>query len=329
MAQVPDQGIEDLFPATLQLGFYRSGLHLRYGENPHQQAAAYVREGANPWWASAVQHFGLPLSYLNLFDADAAWRLVNDPAFGIQPRCAIIKHANPCGFAVADDKLAAYRSAYECDPRSAFGGIVAFSRPVSEEVATAMSEAAQADVIIAPGYGGEAVEILRAKRKNTRVLVAGAPDEDALHIRPITGGLLVQQPHHFAVPPEMWRVVTERQPTREEFADAQLAHLLGGYVRSNSIVLVQGGVAWGIGAGQQNRLESAEIAAKKAANRAQGGACGSDAFFPFPDGVDAAADAGVAVIIQPGGSVRDDACIARANERRVAMIFTGERHFVH
>jgi phosphoribosylaminoimidazolecarboxamide formyltransferase/IMP cyclohydrolase len=319
----------ELFPEQLKLVYSRIDLTLRYGENPHQKAAVYAANGINPWWASAIQHSGLPLSYLNLFDADAAWVLVNDRLFGAQPRCAIIKHANPCGFAVANSLVDAYQQAYECDPRSAFGGIVVFNRLVDEEVALAMANAAQADVVVAPGYAEGVVEVLRAKRKNTRILEAAAPEKDALHIRPITGGLLVQQPHHFAAPRGVWRVVTDRQPTEQEFADAELAHRLGGYVRSNSIVLVAGGVAWGIGAGQQNRLESAEIAAKKAASRAQGGACGSDAFFPFPDGVDAAADAGVAVIIQPGGAMRDEECIARANERGVAMIFTGERHFVH
>jgi phosphoribosylaminoimidazolecarboxamide formyltransferase/IMP cyclohydrolase len=192
-----------------------------------------------------------------------------------------------------------------------------------------MVAAAQADVVIAPGYDDGVIEALVAKRKNTRLLEARPPLPDRRHLRPITGGLLVQDPHHFAAARGDWRVVTVRQPTEAELDDAELAFRICGYVKSNSIVLVRDGVAWGIGAGQQNRVESGQIAAQKAAGRAKGGACASDAFYPFPDGIDVAAEAGVAVIVQPGGSVRDDATIARADELGVAMVFTGERHFLH
>ncbi|MEY2459317.1 MAG: phosphoribosylaminoimidazolecarboxamide formyltransferase / cyclohydrolase, partial [Acidimicrobiaceae bacterium] len=248
---------------------------------------------------------------------------------GARPAVAIIKHANPCGAAVADSLADAYQRAFECDERSAFGGIVAVNRPIDDATVERMVAAAQADVVIAPGYGPGVVDALVKKRKNTRLLEAAPPTPELRHLRPITGGLLVQDPHHFAAPRAEWQVVTGRQPTEAELDDAELAFRICGYVRSNSIVLVRDGVAWGIGAGQQNRVESGQIAAQKAAGRAKGGACASDAFYPFPDGIEAAAEAGVAVIIQPGGSVKDVDTIAKADELGVAMVFTGERHFLH
>ncbi len=273
---------------------------------------------------------GVALSYLNLYDADAAWLLAHDmDPTGSRPAVAIIKHANPCGAAVADTLAEAYELAFECDERSAFGGIVACNRPIDSATVERMVAAAQADVVIAPGYEAGVVEALIAKRKNTRLLEAPAPTPDTRHLRPITGGLLVQDPHHFAAGRATWKVVTSRAPTEAELDDAELAFRICGYVKSNSIVLVKDGVAWGIGAGQQNRVEAGMIAAQKADGRAAGGACASDAFYPFPDGVEAAAAAGVAVIIQPGGSVKDEANISRADELGVSMVFTGERHFLH
>ncbi|MGK2947073.1 MAG: bifunctional phosphoribosylaminoimidazolecarboxamide formyltransferase/IMP cyclohydrolase, partial [Acidimicrobiales bacterium] len=192
-----------------------------------------------------------------------------------------------------------------------------------------MVAAAQADVVIAPGYGEGVIDALAAKRKNTRLLTAAPSTPDVHQIRQLTGSWLVQDAHHFAIPRAEWRVVTERQPTEAEWADAELAWRMVGWVKSNSIVLVKDGVAWGIGAGQQNRVEAGQIAAAKAAGRATGGACASDAFYPFPDGIEAAAEAGVAVVIQPGGSVKDEATIAKADELGLAMVFTGERHFLH
>jgi phosphoribosylaminoimidazolecarboxamide formyltransferase/IMP cyclohydrolase len=192
-----------------------------------------------------------------------------------------------------------------------------------------MVAAPMTDVVIAPGYAPGVIDALIKKRKSTRLLEAAAPTPDTRHTRPITGGLLVQDPHHFAAARSTWRVVTQRQPTESELDDAELAFRICGYVKSNSIVLVKDGVAWGIGAGQQNRVESGQIATQKAAGRAKGGACASDAFYPFPDGIEAAAEAGVAVIIQPGGSVKDTDTIAKADELGVAMVFTGERHFLH
>jgi phosphoribosylaminoimidazolecarboxamide formyltransferase/IMP cyclohydrolase len=317
----------EILPDTLDIHADRYPLELRYGENPHQRAALYQTGGADPWWAHLTQHSGVALSYLNLYDADAAWLLAH--SLGDQPTCAIIKHANPCGAAVAGSLADAYRLAFECDPRSAFGGIVALNRPIDEATVTEMVAAAQADVVIAPGYEAGVVDALIGKRKNTRLLEAPTPTPDPRHVRPITGGYLVQEPHHFAAAAMDWRVVTKRQPTDAERADAELAFRICGAVKSNSIVLVKDGVAWGIGAGQQNRVEAGEIATQKAAGRAEGGACASDAFYPFPDGIEAAAAAGVAVIVQPGGSVRDDECINKADELGVAMLFTGERHFLH
>jgi len=327
----------DRFPASFSVNLRKHDLALRYGENPHQAAALYRSEGSEPWWATMTQHAGVPLSYLNLFDADAAWLLVHDLALGgaaggrgeERVACAIIKHANPCGAAVSDSLVDAYQKAFECDPRSAFGGIVAMSRPIDAATVEAMVAAALTDVVIAPGYGEGVVDRLVAKGKRTRVLEAPAPVPDPVHLRPVTGGMLVQEPHSFQSSPADWRVVTERQPTARELADAELAFRICGWVKSNSIVLVRDGVAWGIGAGQQNRVEAGQIAAEKAAGRAKGGACASDAFYPFPDGIEAAAAAGVAVIVQPGGSVRDDQNIAKADELGVAMMFTGERHFLH
>jgi phosphoribosylaminoimidazolecarboxamide formyltransferase/IMP cyclohydrolase len=320
----------DPLPAALRIEAAREPITLRYGENPHQRAALYRTTGADPWWAHVTQHSGVALSYLNLYDADAAWLLAHDLAQATgKVACTIIKHANPCGAAVADTPAEAYQKAFECDSRSAFGGIVALSVPIDEATVTEMVAAAQADVVIAPGYDAGVVDALRGKRKNTRLLEAPAPTPDPLHVRPVTGGYLVQEPHRFVTPDADWRVVTERIPTAQELADAALAFRICGWVKSNSIVLAKDGVAWGIGAGQQNRVEAGQIATAKAAGRAAGGACASDAFYPFPDGVEAAAEAGVAVVVQPGGSVKDDEIIATADRLGLAMLFTGERHFLH
>ena len=322
-----DEAEAELLPATLHLTLERSEQGLRYGENPHQEAARYREVGRASWWDGVTQHAGLAMSYLNLYDTESAWRLVQD--LGDQPACAIVKHANPCGVALAADGAAAYRLALECDDKSAFGGIVALNRPVDEAVAREMVGGPQADVVVAPGYEGDAVERLVARRKATRVLEAPDPGSDPLHFRQIGGGFLVQQPHHFATGRSDWRVVTKVAPTEAQWRDAELAWRIGGHVRSNSIVLVRGGQAVGIGAGQQSRVDAAELAVRKAAGRARGGACASDAFYPFRDGIDAADSAGVAVVIQPGGALRDDELIAAADELGMAMVFTGERHFLH
>ncbi|HEY2428481.1 MAG TPA: bifunctional phosphoribosylaminoimidazolecarboxamide formyltransferase/IMP cyclohydrolase [Acidimicrobiales bacterium] len=313
-------------PPTMHIALERAQ-HLRYGENPHQEGARYRTIGETSWWDGVVQHSGIELSYLNLYDVEAAWRLVH--ALGQRPAAAIIKHANPCGAAVAGDLATAYERAFECDERSAFGGIVAVNGPVDDATCAAIVAAAQADVIIAPGYGPGTLDRLRAKRKNTRLLEAAPPGPLGLDLRQISGGFLVQEQHRFVATRADWRVVTKAAPTEDQWVDAELAWRLVGHVKSNAIVLVKGGQAVGIGAGQQNRVESGQIAATKAAGRAQGGACASDAFYPFPDGVEAAASAGAAVVVQPGGSLRDDEVIAAADRLGLAMVFTGERHFLH
>jgi phosphoribosylaminoimidazolecarboxamide formyltransferase/IMP cyclohydrolase len=315
-----------VLPPTVHLAI-ELAQSLRYGENPHQQGARYRSIGESSWWDDVVQHSGLELSYLNLYDAEAAWRLVHD--LGDRPAAAIIKHANPCGAAVATDLPTAYRLAFEGDERSAFGGIVAVNGSIDDATCDAIVAAAQADVIIAPAYEPGTLDRLRAKRKNTRLLEASPPGPIGLDLRQISGGFLVQQPHTFAATRTDWRVVTKVAPTEEQWADVELAWRLVGHVKSNAIVLVKGGQAVGIGAGQQNRVESGQIAAAKAAGRAAGGACASDAFYPFPDGVEAAAAAGVSTVIQPGGSLRDDEVIAVADNLGLAMVFTGERHFLH
>ena len=324
-------------PPTIDLRLERTGDALRYGENPHQRGARYRQAGVHSWWDDVVQHAGLPLSYLNLFDAAAAWELVHDlgPSGplsgqpGPRPAVAIIKHANPCGAAVAGDLATAYRLAYECDEKSAFGGIVALNRPVDEATAAVMVGAAQADVVIAPGYASGTLEALIAKRKNTRLLQAPPPVDGQLHVRQISGGFLVQEPYRFATSRADWRVVTRLAPTEEQWADTELAWKLAGYTKSNAVVLVAGGQAVGIGAGQQSRVDAGEIAARKAAGRGKGGACATDAFYPFRDGLDVAAAAGVGVVIQPGGAMRDKELIEAADELGIAMVLTGERQFRH
>ena len=325
-----DSGAEegDVLPPTVHLALERVE-ELRYGENPHQRGARYRPVGSETWWDRVVQHSGLALSYLNLYDADAAWRVVHDLARDGRAAAVVVKHANPCGAAVAGDLATAYQRAYEGDERSAFGGIVALSRVVDGATAERMVAAAQADVVIAPGYEDGVVDALRGRRKNTRVLEAPPPDPIDLELRQVSGGWLVQEPHRWDAGRGEWRVVTKVAPTEEQWADAELAWRLVGHVRSNAIVLVRGGMAVGIGAGQQNRVEAGQIAAGKAAGRAAGGACASDAFYPFPDGVEAAAEAGVAVVVQPGGAMRDDDVVAAADRLGIAMVFTGERHFLH
>ena len=322
-----DDGEPEKLPPTIHLALERVQ-DLRYGENPHQVGARYRTMNTRSWWDDVEQHFGMALSYLNLYDADAAWSMAHDIG-GDRPCVAIIKHANPSGLAVDDDLAEAYQRALECDERSAFGGIVALNRIVDADTVERIVAGPQADLIIAPGYADGVVDALRKKRRNTRVLSAPAPTPDPLQLRQISGGMLVQDAHHFASTRADWRVVTKRQPTEDEWRDAEFAFRVCGWVKSNAIILAKDETAWGIGAGQQNRVESGQIAASKAAGRAKGGACASDAFYPFPDGVEAAASAEVAVVIQPGGSTNDAAVIETADSLGLAMIFTGERHFLH
>jgi phosphoribosylaminoimidazolecarboxamide formyltransferase / IMP cyclohydrolase len=320
------EGDESL-PEHLVLALERTDDALRYGENPHQSAARYRVAGIASWWDDVRQHSGVALSYLNFYDTDAAWRIVHD--LGDDAACAIIKHANPCGAAVSRDLADSYQRALECDEQSAFGGVVALNRPIDAATATRMVSGPQADVVIAPGYAGGTIDALIGKRKNTRLLEGPSPEPWRRDVRQISGGFLVQDPHHFVAERDSWQLVTKAAPTDAQWRDAELAWRLCGHVKSNAIVLVKDGQAVGIGAGQQKRVDSGEIAARKAAGRAAGGACASDAFYPFPDGIEAAAGAGVAVVVQPGGGMRDDQIIERADELGLAMVFTGERHFLH
>ena len=297
---------------------------LRYGENPHQSGARYRTAGETSWWDTAIQHGGKELSYLNLYDTEAAWRMVHQ--FD-GPACVIVKHANPCGVAVATSIEAAYRAANECDPVSAFGGIVALNRNVDVATASALAPIFT-EVVVAPSYDGDALAILTAK-KNLRVMSAPAPSSRRLDVRTIDGGFLVQNADVVSLDRSTWKVVTAVSPSESQWADIEFAWSVCAGVSSNAIVFAKDRMALGVGAGQQNRLDSARIAATRAAGRAAGGVCASDAFFPFRDGLDAVAEAGITVVVQPGGSVRDDEVIAAANEHGIAMVFTGERHFKH
>ena len=314
---------DEILPESIHLSLERAQ-SLRYGENPHQEGARYRQVGATSWWDTMTQHGGKELSYLNVFDTEAAWRLVQ--RFDA-PAVVVVKHANPCGVAIGDDIGAAYVDANACDPVSAFGGIVAANRTVTVEMAEPLS-AVFTEVVIAPDFEPAALELLTAK-KNLRVMSAGAPSPLPFDVRPVDGGLLVQQPDDVAGRSEAWQVVTTAVPTDEQWRDLEFAWTVCAAVSSNAIVYAKGGQAFGIGAGQQNRLDSARIAADRSAGRAEGGACASDAFFPFRDGLDAAAAAGITAVIQPGGSVRDEEVIAAANEHGIAMVFTGQRHFRH
>lgn len=299
---------------------------LRYGENPHQSGARYRFDGQRSWWDSAVQHGGKELSYLNVYDTEAAWRLVNQFS---EVGCVIVKHANPCGVAIsAHGSIAeAYSLANACDPVSAFGGIVAVNRTVTKAMAESLAQVFT-EVVVAPSFDADALEVLLTK-KNLRVISATAPAPRLLDIRSIDGGFLVQNADTVNLDRSTWKVVTDTQPTTAQWLDLEFAWQVCAVVSSNAIVFAKNRQAFGIGAGQQNRLDSARIAAERSAGRAVDGVCASDAFFPFRDGLDATAAAGITAVIQPGGSVRDDEVIAAANEHGIAMVFTSERHFKH
>ncbi len=315
-----------LLPPTLHVTLLRAEV-LRYGENPHQPGARYRRSDGTDWWDRTIQLGGMPLSYLNLLDAGTAWALVHD--LGDRPAAAVIKHAGPCGAAVGRDLSDTYRRAIDCDERAAFGGVVALNRVVDAGTVTRMESAPQADVVIAPGFDEGVVDRIRARRANTRILQSPVPDSPARSVRQIDGGWLVQAPAGFTTGRDGWRVVTRRRPSAREEEDGAFAWRVCGFVSSNAAVMARDGAAWGIGAGQQDRVGAVEIATAKAAGRAKGGACASDGFFPFPDGIETAAAAGVALVIQPGGSFNDEAVIAAADRLGVSMVFTGERQFRH
>ena len=311
--------LPDVIPLTLERAF-----ELRYGENPHQEGAFYREAGRRGWWERSEILGGREVSYNNLADTDGAWRLVLELG---QPACAIIKHANPCGVAIGADIVEAYIRANDCDPLSAFGGIVALNRPANLGFVEALGKVFT-EVVIAPEYDADALTRLRAKNRGTvRIVKAPTDLDDDLQVRSVGGGFLVQTPDHVTF--DGWRVVTEREPTDDQWNDLRFAWIVTAHTKSNSVVLVKDGQAVGIGAGDQSRVGAAERAAKQAAGRAKGGVAASEALFPFPDGVEACAEAGAIAIVQPGGSAKDDEVIAAADQLGVAMIFTGRRHFRH
>ncbi len=321
----------EIFPEILNLQFQRLQ-SLRYGENPHQ-AAAFYRETRLPAGniAAAEQLQGKELSYNNIADADAALECVKSFS---EPACVIVKHANPCGVAVADDLLSAYRLAYATDPTSAFGGIIAFNRPLDGETAAAITERQFVEVIIAPEFSPAALQAC-LKKGNIRLLRVGAwPAEPTaeLELKKVGGGLLAQQKDHGDVMACDLRIVSQRVPTAQETADLLFAWKVVKFVKSNAIVYAKQGQTLGIGAGQMSRVYSAKIAALKAADEGfdiAGSVMASDAFFPFRDSVDAAAAVGISAIIHPGGSMRDAEVIKAADEHGIAMALTGMRHFRH
>jgi len=323
---------EAQFPKTLNLQFYLSQT-MRYGENPHQNAAFYTEKSpASGTIAAARQLQGKELSYNNIADADAALECVK--SFTELPTCVIVKHANPCGVAQAESLLKAYDLAYATDPTSAFGGIIAFNRELDAETAAEIVKRQFVEVIIAPVISAEAQTVLAAKQ-NIRVLSCGtwsSATTTGFDFKRVADGLLVQDKDTGAITAADLTVVSKRAPSPQELADLLFAWKVAKFVKSNAIVYCKNGQTIGVGAGQMSRVYSAKIAGIKATDAGlvvPGSAMASDAFFPFRDGIDAAAEAGITAIIQPGGSVRDDEVIAAANEHQIAMVFTGMRHFRH
>jgi phosphoribosylaminoimidazolecarboxamide formyltransferase / IMP cyclohydrolase len=320
---------EETFPDRFVLGLERAQ-SLRYGENPGQKAAFYV-ERAGAGLGALAQHGGKELSFNNLLDLEGAL-LATDPFVGgAEVCCAIVKHTTPCGLATGESALDAYRKALACDPVSAFGSVIAFTSPVDQAAADAVSSLF-VECIVAPAFSPEALDIL-GRKKNLRVLEGSARWSPAeLDYKRVRGGLLVQERATVATGADHWQVVTTRQPTAEEQRDLAFAWRAVASVKSNAIVLARAGATIGIGAGQMSRVDAAFVAvhkARSAGHETAGAVIGSDAFFPFRDGIDQAAEAGVRAIVQPGGSVRDPEVIEAANEHGMAMVFTGQRQFRH
>ena len=325
-------GSQEEFPRTFNIQVRRAQ-GMRYGENPHQQAAFYVEpQQAEASVSTARQLQGKELSYNNMADTDAALECVK--SFNDGPACVIVKHANPCGVAVADSLIAAYDRAYSTDPTSAFGGIIAFNQTLDGHTAKAIIDRQFVEVIIAPEIDDDALDMLSSK-KNVRVLACGqwpAQATPGLDFKRVNGGLLVQDRDLGMVVPDDLKFVTRRRPTDDELKDLLFTWKVAKFVKSNAIVYGRDGMTIGVGAGQMSRIYSARIAAIKAEDAGlivDGSVMASDAFFPFRDGLDAAAEVGVRAVIQPGGSVRDDEVIAAADEHGIAMVFTGMRHFRH
>jgi phosphoribosylaminoimidazolecarboxamide formyltransferase / IMP cyclohydrolase len=305
---------------------YERVLGLRYGENPHQAAAYYAEVGGEHLLSGVKKLQGREISFNNLYDLDAASTLLADLTDFGAPAAVIVKHANPCGAAVGESLADAYRKALASDPQSAFGGIVALGGEVDAELAAEISNVFT-EILVAPDFTEEAREILSSK-PNMRVLVAGPVARPQLSAKQVTGGILLQDTD--AVEDDSgYKVVTEVLPSEQEMGDLLFVWRVARVVKSNAIVLARDGATVGVGAGQMSRVDSSEIAVKKAGEKAQGSVAASDAFFPFADGVEALAEAGIKAVIQPGGSVRDDEVIEAANRHGLAMVFTGRRHFLH
>ena len=327
----------DAFPQALTLACEKLR-DLRYGENPHQRGALYrdlslaARDGGGV--AAAELLHGKEMSFVNYVDADGAWQAVWDFA---EPACVIVKHATPCGLAAHADSVAAYELALAGDPVSAYGGIVAFNRPVDERLATAVREVRNPlsgmrqlyDVLIAPEYTPDGLRVLRGKSKDLRLLRARPPRTGGWRFREVSGGLLVHDDDTFTDEEFQFRTVTDRAPTPDELTGLAFAWKACKHVRSNAVVLTRGTAVVGVGAGQPNRVTSVMLAVRAAGERSRGSVLASDAFFPFPDGVEAAAAAGVTAVVQPGGSLRDQEVIDAADRAGIAMVFTGVRHFRH
>lgn len=313
------------FPPTLHPALLHAG-DLRYGENPHQRAARYRFDGVEGAWDACVQHKGSPLGFSNVMDAEAAARLAH--AFDV-PAAVIVKHGNPCGAAQGEDLAAAYARAFAGDPSAAFGGVVALNRSVDEATAEALMANPKADVVIAPGFASDALGRLGARRKAMRVLEAPAPRARPWDARLVDGGVLLQEADRVPVDEGVWRVATRREPSEAQWRELRFAWRVCAATASNAVVLTRGGMAVGVGAGQQSRVDASALAVRKAGDRAAGAVAASDGFFPFRDGMEALAQAGVEAVIQPGGSVRDEEVVDAADAYDVAMVTTGERHFRH
>ena len=321
---------EAVLPPTLHLTLERASV-TRYGENPHQIGGRYRMAGTTPWWDGVEQHAGAALSYLNLFDADAAWRLVHELRSDWPGYCAvaIMKHANASGAALGSSLSDAFQKALDADPQSAFGGVVAVDGEVDVELATLIAAGPQADVIVASSFQEAAIAVLVGRRKATRLLSAPAPEPLGLSVRTFGDTALVQNADELLVPVAEWRCVTEATPSAQQLQDLSIAWRVCARTTSNAIVIARDGVAVGVGAGQQSRVVAAGIATSKAGESAQGAAAASDAFFPFADGLESLTSAGVTAVVQPGGSVRDQEVIDAANAAGIVMMLTGERHFRH
>jgi len=324
--EVDGEQVSTGFPSWTGGTWTRSDV-LRYGENPHQRAALYV-DGSTDGLAQATQLHGKAMSYNNYVDADAAWRAAHD--HGEQPTVAIIKHANPCGIAVGTDIADAHAKAHACDPLSAFGGVIALNDVVSPQAARQIAEVFT-EVVVAPGYEPEALDILRAKKNVRLLLVDGAPSAP-VETRPISGGLLVQAVDRLDAAgddPQTWTLAAGEAADDATLADLAFAWRAVRAVKSNAILLASGGASVGVGMGQVNRVDSCRLAVERAGERAAGSVAASDAFFPFADGLQVLLDAGVRAVVQPGGSVRDDEVVAAAAAAGVTLYLTGTRHFAH